>query len=357
VIDLDYPFLGEPVGTWLLALGIAGAVYLVLTVVRRVLLVRLSRLAARTTIVWDDLLVHTLGRTKGVFVLGLSLYAGSSVLTLPARSREALDLGAILVLLLQTGVWASTALRFLIERHQAARLEQDRASAGMVGAFGVLLQVVVWAIVLLLVLDNLGVNITALVAGLGVGGIAVALALQKVLGDLFGSLAIVLDKPFVLGDFIIVGDSMGTVEKIGLRTTRVRSLGGEQLVFSNEDLLASRVRNFGRMHERRVVFTVGVTYGTPRDKLAQIPAILREAVEAQPLTRFDRSHFTSFGASALNFETVYYVLSREYNVYADIQQAINLQVLQRFDADGITFAYPTQTLVLERPPAARGGAG
>jgi len=354
-MNLDRVLLGETLGTWLLAFGIGTLVYALLSVVRRVLLARLSRLASRTAIIWDDLFVHTLSRTRGAFVVALAVYAGSSVLILPPASRDALDLGAILVLLLQGGVWMSNALRFLVDRHQAIQMEQDRAGAGMLGAFGILLQVLVWAVVILVALDNLGVNITALVAGLGIGGIAVALALQKVLSDLFGSLAIVLDKPFVLGDFIIVGDALGTVEQIGLRTTRLRSLSGEQLIFSNEDLLSSRVRNFGRMEERRIVFTIGVTYETPRDQVQRIPALLREAVEAQPHTRFDRSHFLKYGDFALLFETVYYVLSREYNVYADIQQAINLRILDRFAAEGIAFAYPTQTLFLQGPGAERAG--
>ncbi len=177
---------------------------------------------------------------------------------------------------------------------------------------------------LLLALDNLGVDVTALVAGLGVGGIAVALAVQSILGDLFASLSIVLDKPFVIGDFIIVGDLLGTVENVGIKTTRVRSLSGEQLIFSNADLLNSRIRNYGRMYERRVVFTVGVTYDTPRHKLEDF---------------------------SLDFETVYYVQDPAYNLYMDIQQAINLELYQRFADEGIEFAYPTQTLFLAKETA------
>jgi small-conductance mechanosensitive channel len=197
-------------------------------------------------------------------------------------------------------------------------------------------------------LDNLGVNVTALVTGLGVGGIAVALAVQNVLGDLFASLSIVLDKPFVLGDFVVVDDLLGSVEHIGLKTTRLRSLWGEQVVFSNSDLLKSRLRNFGRMAERRVSLDIGVTYQTPRAVLQAIPAIIREAIEEQVATRFDRSHFKGFGDSALTFESVYYVLSPDYNRYMDIQQAINLRIYERFESQGIGFAYPTQTVFLER---------
>ncbi len=222
---------------------------------------------------------------------------------------------------------------------------------------GFVLRLGVWTIVLLLLLGNLGVQITPLLAGLGVGGIAVALAAQNVLGDLFASLSIVLDKPFAVGDFLIIGDFLGTVEQVGIKTTRLRSLSGEQLVFSNNDLLNSRIRNYGRMYERRVLFSIGVTYQTPSEKLRRIPRIVREAVEAQDRVRFDRSHFKEYGDFALVFETVYYVLAADYNIYMDIQQAINLRIYEQFEAEGIEFAYPTQTVYVpglrhETAPAA-----
>ena len=204
-------------------------------------------------------------------------------------------------------------------------------------------------VALVLFAESLERDFTGILAGLGIGGLALALAVQNILGDLFASLSIVLDKPFVVGDFLAVGEHLGSVEKIGLKTTRLRSLSGEQLVFSNTDLLNSRVRNFGRMFERRVVFTLGVTYQTPRDKLKLIPRIIREAVEAQQNTRFDRSHFSQYGDFSLNFESVYYVLSRDYNQYMDIQQSIYLAIHEGFEAEGIEFAYPTQTLFLEHP--------
>jgi small-conductance mechanosensitive channel len=205
---------------------------------------------------------------------------------------------------------------------------------------------VLWAVVALLALDNMGFDITALVAGLGVAGIAVGLAVQNILGDLFASLSIVLDKPFVIGDFIVVDNLPGTVERIGIKTTRVRSLSGEQLVFSNADLLKSRIRNYRRMTERRVVFSVGVTYETGEEKLGTIPGILRGIVEAQGNVRFDRAHFQSFGDSALVFEVVYYILTPDYSRYMDIQQEINFAIHRRFTAEGISFAYPTRTLWL-----------
>ncbi|MDH7478761.1 MAG: mechanosensitive ion channel family protein, partial [Syntrophomonadaceae bacterium] len=196
----------------------------------------------------------------------------------------------------------------------------------------------------LLILDNLGVKISALIAGLGIGGIAVALALQTILGDLFGSLTIVLDKPFVIGDFITIDDLSGTVEHIGLKSTRIRSLSGEMLIISNHDLLNSRIRNYQQMQERRVVLQIGVVYQTPHQKLAAIPDLIRQVIEAQEGVRFGRAHFKSYGTSALEFEVVYYILSPDYDYFMDRQQKINLEILRRFEENQIAFAYPTQTL-------------
>ncbi|MEA3366051.1 MAG: mechanosensitive ion channel family protein, partial [Candidatus Hydrogenedentes bacterium] len=207
-------------------------------------------------------------------------------------------------------------------------------------------QVAVWSLALLVALQNLGFEITALIAGLGIGGIAIAFALQNILGDIFCSVAIVLDKPFAVGDFIIVGDQMGVVENIGIKTTRVRSLWGEQIIFSNADLTSNRIRNYKRMKERRITFSLGVVYETPLEKLERIPTIIRDSIEAVPLTRFDRAHFNQYGDFSLNFEVVYYVLSPDYNTYMDIQQSINLAIFRRFKEEGIVFAYPTQELII-----------
>ena len=202
----------------------------------------------------------------------------------------------------------------------------------------------------MLALDNFGFNITTLVASLGIGGIAVALAVQNILGDLFASLSIALDKPFVNGDFVVIDDMMGTVKHIGLKTTRIQSLGGEELIFSNGDLLKSRIRNYKRMAERRIVFEIGVVFGTPAEKLRHINDIVRDVVGSHADARLDRTHFKKIGASSLDFEVVYYVLVPDYNRYMDVQQAINLQLIERLDAQGIDFAFPTQTLHIASRP-------
>lgn len=281
--------------------------------------------------------------TRFWFLLILAAYLGSLPLGLKAEPRNTV---MIVALVLQGAIWGSALLGFVVSQYVRRQMERDAAVATTVSMIGFLGKLVLWSLALLLILQNAGIDVTALVAGLGIGGIAIALAAQNVLGDLFASLSIVLDKPFVLGDFIIVDQHMGTVEHIGVKTTRLRSLSGEQLIFSNADLLKSRISNYKRMRERRVVFTVGVTYETPLEKLSALSAALGDIVRAQGRVRLDRAHFKSFGDSALVFEVVYYVLDADYNVYMDVQQAINLALVEHFQRQGIEFAYPTQTIYL-----------
>jgi len=333
---------------WLIAGVTVLVAYFVLALLRSAIVSRLERISRSTANAWDDGVAQTLSATRSLTLLVVALFAASLWLALPDRVEHINQSVVIVTLLIQAALWGNVLLEFGIGQYMKKRLETDAASATMVSALSFVGRLILWSLVAMLALDNIGVDVTALVAGLGVGGIAVALAAQNILGDLFASLSIVLDKPFVLGDFIIVGDSMGTVEKIGLKTTRLRSISGEQLIFANNDLLTSRVRNFKRMYERRVVFGLGVTYQTSRDKLAAIPGMIREIVESQPQTRFDRSHFKEFSASSLDFETVYFVLTPDFTVYMDIQQAINLAIIDRFADAGIEFAYPTQSIFLER---------
>jgi len=204
----------------------------------------------------------------------------------------------------------------------------------------------IWLLAFLLIFENLGFDVTALVAGLGIGGIAVALAAQSVLGDLFSSLSIVLDRPFEVGDFIVFGDQSGTVERIGVKTTRIRSLSGEQIAVSNSDLVQSRIHNYKRMAERRVLFVIGTTYDTPGSKLERIPGLVKDIVDAQDTARFDRAHFRSFGDSALEFEVVYWVLSPDYTTYMDVQQRVNFAIFRAFEAESIEFAFPSRTLYI-----------
>lgn len=350
----DYILLGNPLTQWATAAGLVAAALLAVLVFKRILIRRIAAIAERTATRIDNALADALGKTRLWLWVLPAMALGARSLALPDRSIEILQAGAMLSLFVQLGLWLGQLLHFWIDHSRRTAQTTDPAAATSLSAMGFIGQVLLWSILLLVMLDNLGVDVTALVAGLGVGGIAVALATQNILGDLFASMSIVVDKPFVLGDFIIVDEYMGTVEKIGLKTTRIRSLGGEQLVFSNADLLNSRVRNYKRMVERRVVFRFGVVYQTPPEQMAAIPSLVADIVQAQEPVRFDRAHFVSFGDSSLDFEVVYWVLRPDYNLQMDIQQAINLALLRAFLERGIEFAYPTRTLILEGtpPPAA-----
>ena len=341
---LTYTFYGNSARSWLLAAAIAIVLLVVLQGAKAFVVRHLSALADRTANDLDDLAAAVIARTKFFFLLALSVLAGAQTLILPDRVRDILQAIVFIALLLQIAIWGNAAITATLHRYTSRMMEEDAASATTLRFVGFLLRLALWVLIALVALDTADVDITALIAGLGVGGIAVALATQNILGDLFASLSIVLDKPFVIGDFIIVGDMMGTVEHIGLKTTRIRSLSGEQLVFSNNDLLSSRIRNYKRMNERRALFGFGVTYQTSREQLERIPEIVREAVEAQENTRFDRAHFKGYGDSSLDFEVVYYMLVPDYNTYMDTQQAINLELFNRLAEIGVEFAYPTRTI-------------
>ena len=355
---LDRTFLGASVGQWLTALtywiGLAAG----FIALHRLVAWRFRAFAERTRNRFDNLAAALLRDTRAYFFIGLAFFLAVRLAGMEdAEGRaDGVDVAgriAFVLLLLQVVRWGNTLITHELRAYRERKIEEDPAAVTTMQAVSFLGRIGLWAVVLLLALDNFGIDVTALIAGLGVGGIAVALAVQNILGDLFASLSIVMDKPFVVGDFLVMGDHMGTVERIGLKTTRVRSLSGEQIIISNSDLLSSRIRNYKRMFERRVVFEIGVVYQTPAAQLEAIPGMIRAAVEAQEQTRFDRAHFKGFGASALTFETVYYVLAPDYALYMDIQQAINLDLFRRFEAEGIGFAYPTQTLHVESPVRAQ----
>ena len=344
-------YLGNSLLEWTTALGIAVVAMLVFYYLRLLAGIRLRRYTARHP---DSragrLLAEIVPATSFVVVLALALYLGLQYVDLPSRWSSLMERAAAVALLLQIALWGNVAIKWWLTGAQTAVAARDVASTTTVAVLGFIARAALWSIALLMILDNVGVDITAMVASLGIGGIAVALAVQNILGDVFASLSIALDKPFVVGDFIVAGPDKGTVEYIGIKTTRVRSLSGEQIVFSNADLLNSRIHNYKRMTERRVSFSFGVLYQTDADLLERIPAMVRDVVEAQPGARFDRAHFNNYGDSSLDFEVVYFVENSEYNVYMDIQQAINLALFRRFQAHNIDFAYPTRTLYLHRVP-------
>jgi small-conductance mechanosensitive channel len=338
--------LSNSLHAWIVSGATLVACILIFYLLRVFLLSRLAKFAERTKSKWDDIVIEVCRRIRFWLIFPAMLHFSMQILELPGVLDKTIKvlmfvgLGIQLLIMAQRVIDAG--LEVLIRRASNHDGSPDPTVASSLGIIRVLALGMLAIVVVLVALDNLGFEIKSLLTGLGIGGIAIALAVQSILGDLFGSLTIILDKPFVVGDFIAVGDKMGTVERIGIKTTRVRALSGEQLVFANSDLLASRVQNFKRMQERRVVFTIGVTYETPSDKLRAIPEMIRAAIQSQSNVRVDRVHFKSFGSYSLDFETVYFVLSPDFNNYMDIQQAVNLTLLDRFAAESIEFAYPTQ---------------
>ncbi|WP_313174915.1 mechanosensitive ion channel family protein [Massilia sp.] len=346
---MRYLLTNNDLQAWLLAVGICLAVIVLLYGVKALLLRRLTHIAPHTDTYLDDLAIKILASTQPFFIFLMGVHAGAQVLSLPPRSETILQHLSVTVFLLQAARWGDVGIKGWFHHYRLRRSAEDAASTTSTAALGFVARTALWVVILLMILDNFGVNITTLVASLGIGGIAVALAMQNILGDLFSSLSIVLDKPFVVGDFIIVDDVLGTVEYVGLKTTRLRSLGGEQIVFSNSDLLKSRIRNYKHMQTRRIVFAIRTPYQITKAQLLAVPALLREAVERQEMATFDRAHFKGYGTSSLEFETVYYVKSGDYGVYMDVQQAINVFLFERFAEQDIPFAYPTQLLKLDQP--------
>jgi small-conductance mechanosensitive channel len=345
---LDLVFLSNTLRSWLLALLTAIAITILLLVIKRIFLARLVPLTRKTKTRYDDLIAEVLTRTKLFLMAILAVYVGSLVLAFTGATRYWLNRVALVAILIQIAIWGNALITFYIQQYQEEHLDKGAARVTTLRAASFVVKLVLFSIIFLLALDNLGVKITTLIASLGVGSIAVALAVQNILADLFASLSIALDQPFVIGDFIIVDDYLGTVENIGLKTTRVRSLSGEQLIFANNDLLNSRIRNYKRMGERRILFSFGVVYQTSYEKLETIPKVVKKIIESYEDTRFDRAHFKEFGDSALIFEVVYYILSPDYNEYMDTQQGINLALVKYFEQEGIEFAYPTQTLFVKQ---------
>lgn len=337
-----------PTGKLILAIGIVVGLNIFFWLLREIILVYLRNLSKKTSTGFDDMLTAAVSGIRVWVYTIVSIYAALLIFTLP----EWLDVIATTVFSLAL-VWQGievviAVIDYLIEKYVRTSADGDAQAAAnletMAELVRLLTRIALWILGGLFVLANLGVNITSLIAGLGIGGIAIAFALQGVLSDLFASFSIYLDRPFRIGDFIVIGNDSGTVEKIGIKSTRLRTLQGEELVVANAELTSARVQNFKKMDERRIVTTVGITYETPYEMVEQVPAITREAFESFEGGRLDRVFFTSFGDSALLFEIVYYIESPEMIDYLDVQQRFNLMLFKAFSDRGIEFAYPTQTI-------------
>lgn len=344
---LEHSYFGNTVQSYLISftilLGGMAAIY----VFKRYILSRLKAMAQTSATNIDDLVVKVIERTLVPILYFGVLYASVHTLHLSSGFERGFNIASVIVITLFAVRTLTAGVHHLLRSYSASSSDSEEGARQLKG-IGSLFNFVIWVLAFLFLLDNMGVEISAAVAGLGIGGIAVALAAQAVLGDLFSYFVIYFDKPFAIGDFIIVGDKMGVVENIGIKTTRLRALGGEQLVFSNTDLTNSRVHNFKKMERRRVVFKLGVTYQTPAEKLKRIPPMVKDIILSQAEAEFDRGHFANYGDFSLNFEFVYYVIGADYAKYMDIQQEINLAIFEAFENEGIEFAYPSQTLFVNQ---------
>lgn len=348
----EQTFLGNSLRDWLLAALVFLATFLIVPFIRGRIRAQQQR--------WKDtdspaleLLSLLAARTHILVLISVALYFAEKYLTLPKKVDQVFDIVIVFGVAVQMALWAVTAVRFFIEHHYARSGVDDTGSRASVGVLMFVATGIIWAIFALLALDNLGVNITALVAGMGVGGIAIALAVQTILGDLFGSMSIALDKPFAVGDALRIDDIEGTVEHVGIKSTRLRSVTGEQIILSNADVLKSRVRNLGRMPEKRVSARLRVGFETSSDQMAHISALVKEAVVAAPGTRFVSCLLGQIGEYALEFEAIYFVDNNRDAKTAGTVDAVNRGIVERFAAAGISFAYPTRRQADASPATAK----
>ncbi len=342
----QYPLAGNTIGDF--AIAFMGFVVFLgaFKIFQVIVLSRLKKLAERTETDIDDTFISIVKSLKPPFYSFLAFYVATFFLVLSEAFKNAIDVILIIWIILQVVIATQILIDYVIRKRMGE--EEDAAVENAVDIIGKISKWILWSFGLLLILSNLGIDVTSLVAGLGIGGIAIALALQNTLSELFSSFSIYFDKPFVPGDFIVVGDKKGTVEKIGIKTTRLKALQGEELIISNKELTSAQIQNFKKMEERRISFSFGVTYETPVEKVKKIPDIIKDIIDKEDGARFDRAHFSRFDDSALNFDIIYYVGSGDYADYMDIQQSINIKILEVFEEMRIGMAYPTQTIYMQK---------
>ena len=341
---LNYTFLGNTLSSYLIFLLALCIGIILIRIFRKVILIRLKKWAEKTQTTIDDFIINRIVEKNSFPLLYFGVfYFTLNFLKLSPPLKKIINAFAIALLTFFTARLIIEILSYIFKIYWIKQGKKEALERSLKGILRVA-KVLVWGSAIIFFLDNLGFKVSTVLAGLGIGGVAVALAAQAILKDLFSYFSIIFDRPFEVGDFIIIDNFLGTVEYIGIKTTRIRSLGGEQIILSNTDLTSSRVRNYKRMEKRRVVFQFGVTYDTPVEKLKKIPKMVEEIIKSVKDTIFDRAHFFSYGDFSLIFEVVYYVLGSSYNKYMDIQQEINLKLKETFEKEKIEFAFPTQTL-------------
>ena len=339
--------LGIPAAEWLVAGVVGVVVWAVLWILRNLIASRFQKYSSAKNPTLIRLIGYLIGSTTQILFLAVALDAAQGSLTLPDKVQRIVSNTVMILILIQVGLWAGRSVRFYLEMKERER-GADRVFSGSLDIISFVARMLIWSVLILLGLDNLGVNITALLAGLGVGGVAVALALQNVLGDLFASLSIALDKPFVIGDNLVIDTFIGKVEHIGIKTTRLRSEGGEQIILSNADILKSRVRNFGRLSQQRILANIRLDFDTPTEKLRALPKLLENVVREHSQAHFERCHLKTLGENAFQFELSYFVQQPAANPLLDLQQAVNFRIIDELRRLEVEFAYPAQLVFLAR---------
>ncbi len=343
---LNQLFLGSTVSAWIAMTGTILLAFIIIRIVRVKGIKKIKALALKSKTTWDDFFIATIEKSVIPLLYISTIYFSLNFLVLPKKVMEIVHVAYLVavtffVLRIISSLFQKFVYTFI--RKQENGIGKEKQARGMI----IIVNAIIWIIGIIFLIDNLGYNVTTLIAGLGIGGIAIALAAQAILGDLFSYFVIFFDRPFEIGDFVVVDDKSGIIEHIGIKTTRIRTLGGEQLICSNTDLTNARLHNYKRLERRRVIFNLGVTYQTSHQQLSEIPQIVKDIIMSKEKVEFDRGHFSAYGDFSLLFEFVYYILSPEYNVYMDIQQSIYLDIFAAFENRGIEFAYPTQTLFIE----------
>lgn len=344
---LNQTYFGNTIEAYLVTLGIFIGGVILVKIVEKIVLFRLKKWAEKTETTLDDFLIKRIEKSIVPLLYFGVFYIAITSLTLDAKAKNIIDIASLVILTFFIVRFISSTIMFTLS-YFIKKQERGEEKARQLRGMTVLINIFVWVIGIVFLMENLGFDISAVVAGLGIGGIAIALAAREILGDLFSYFVIFFDRPFEVGDMITVDDKRGTVEYAGIKTTRIRSLSGEQLVFSNTDLTNSRIHNFKKMEERRVFFKLGVVYQTTAEQLEQISIIVKEIIEKHNDVRFDRGHFATYGDFSLNFEFVYFVIGSDYVKFMDTQQSINLEIYREFEKRGIEFAYPTQTLFVNK---------
>ena len=334
---------------YILAIAIFVGLVIILKIFQAIILSYLKKVAMKTKTDFDDILIDIFKSIKPHFYFFVAIYFAVKTLLLPDIANKVLLVLFVVTLVYEIIRAFEKLVGYFINKSLSKGNDDHKEhNQAVIKTLQLIVRIILWVMGLILILSNLGVDVTSLIAGLGIGGIAIALALQNVLSDLFSSFSIYMDKPFKVGDFIMIGTDGGTVERIGLKTTRIQTLQGEELVIGNRELTSARVQNFGAMEKRRVVFSLGVVYNTAQDKLEKIPEIVKNIIDKADLADFDRCHFKTYADSSLNFEIVYYISSPDYMTYMDVRHKVNLVIFQKFAEDKIDFAYPTQTVYVNK---------